>query len=137
MGVNSLPKTVARQRRDCNLNPGPYALESITLTTRLPKSLYGDRNRQALPSGERIRNVVLSAIGLTNQSMLTVVPRLSTRRYPHLLLSAGACSYQSISPAPAEGAQQQTSCTPLLLSIGGLDIRTDTRPLHRPCSAYY
>ena len=95
MGVNSLPKTVARQRRDCNLNPGPSALESITLTTRLPKSLYGDRNRQALPSSERIRNVVLSAIGLTNQSMLTVVPRLSTRRYPHLLLSAGACSYHS------------------------------------------
>ena len=29
MGVNSLPKTVTRQRRDYNLNPG-------TLTTRLP-----------------------------------------------------------------------------------------------------
>ena len=23
MGVNSLPKTVIRQRRDCDLNPGP------------------------------------------------------------------------------------------------------------------
>ena len=23
MGVNSLPKTVTRQRRDCDLNPGP------------------------------------------------------------------------------------------------------------------
>jgi len=31
MGVNSLPKTVTRQRRDCDLNPGPS-----TLTTRLP-----------------------------------------------------------------------------------------------------
>ena len=28
MGVNSLPKTVPRHRRDCDLNPG--------LTTRLP-----------------------------------------------------------------------------------------------------
>ena len=32
MGVNSLPKTVTRQRRDCDLNPGPSAPESSTLT---------------------------------------------------------------------------------------------------------
>jgi len=36
MGVNSLPKTVTRQRRDCDLNPGPSAPESSTLTTLLP-----------------------------------------------------------------------------------------------------
>jgi len=36
MGVNSLSKTVTRQRRDCNLNPGRSAPESSTLTTRLP-----------------------------------------------------------------------------------------------------
>jgi len=35
MDVNSLPKTVTRQRRDCNLNPGPSAPESSMLTTRL------------------------------------------------------------------------------------------------------
>jgi len=44
MGMNSLPKTVTRQRRGCDLNPGPTALESSTLTTRLPlkigESLY-------------------------------------------------------------------------------------------------
>jgi len=34
--VNSLPKTVIRQRRDCDLNLGPSAPESSTLTTRLP-----------------------------------------------------------------------------------------------------
>ena len=39
MGVNSLPKTVTRQRRDCDLNPGPSAPESSTLTTWL-KKLY-------------------------------------------------------------------------------------------------
>ena len=33
--MNSLPKTVTRQRRDCDLNPGPSAPESSTLTTRL------------------------------------------------------------------------------------------------------
>ena len=31
MGVNSLPKTVTRQRRGCDLNPGPSAPESSTL----------------------------------------------------------------------------------------------------------
>ena len=36
MGLNSLPKTVIRQRRGCDLNPGPSAPESSTLTTRLP-----------------------------------------------------------------------------------------------------
>jgi len=36
MGVNSLPKTVTRQRRGCDLNPGPSVPESSTLTTRLP-----------------------------------------------------------------------------------------------------
>ena len=36
MGVNSLPKTVIRQRRGCDLNPGPSAPETSALTTRLP-----------------------------------------------------------------------------------------------------
>ena len=38
MGVNSLPKTDktgTRQRRGCDLNPGPPAPESSTLTTPL------------------------------------------------------------------------------------------------------
>ena len=35
MGVNSLLKTVTRQRRYYDLNPGPSAPESSTLTTRL------------------------------------------------------------------------------------------------------
>jgi len=34
--VNSLPKTVTRQRRGCDLKPGPSAPESSTLATRLP-----------------------------------------------------------------------------------------------------
>ena len=35
MGVNSLPRTVTRQHRNCDLNPGPSAPESSTLTTQL------------------------------------------------------------------------------------------------------
>jgi len=41
--VNSLPKTVTLQRRDCDLNPGPSAPESSTLTTRLPSHPVGTR----------------------------------------------------------------------------------------------
>jgi len=40
MGANSLPKTVTRQRRSCDLNPGPSAPESSTQTTRLPSHPY-------------------------------------------------------------------------------------------------
>jgi len=40
MGVNSLPKTVIRQRRDCDLNPRPSVPESSTLTTRLTSHPY-------------------------------------------------------------------------------------------------
>ena len=36
MGVNSLPKTLTRQRRGCDLNPGPSAPEFSALNTRLP-----------------------------------------------------------------------------------------------------
>ena len=36
MTVNSLPKTVTRHRRGCDLNPGSSAPESSTLITRLP-----------------------------------------------------------------------------------------------------
>ena len=63
-----------------------------------------------------------------NKSVLSLVPRLSTRRYPHLLLSAGACSkYRSIAGTLCpQGAQQQTSRTPLLLSIDGTDRQMKT-----------
>ena len=39
MGRNSLPKAVTRQRRDCDLYPGPTAPESSTLTARLASHL--------------------------------------------------------------------------------------------------
>jgi len=42
MGVNSLPKTVTRQCRGCDLNPGPTAPECSTLTNRLPNRIGND-----------------------------------------------------------------------------------------------
>jgi len=40
MGVNSLPKTVTRQHHDCDLNPGPSAPESSTITTQSSDVLH-------------------------------------------------------------------------------------------------
>ena len=72
--------------------------------------------------------------------MLCLVLRLSTRRYPHLLLSADACS---TAPAPVDryllpqGAQQQTLVAAVDRWNRQTDGRTDARSLHRPCTAYY
>jgi len=46
MGANSLPKTVARQRPGCDLNRGPSAPESSTLTTRL--QIYSGKELQKM-----------------------------------------------------------------------------------------
>jgi len=44
MGLNSLPKTVTRQRRGCDLNQDPSAPESSTLTTQLPSHPTEDKH---------------------------------------------------------------------------------------------
>jgi len=56
--VNSLPKTVTRQCRGCDLNPGPSAPESSTLTTWLPShpcclglGIWLDRGRDRCKGG--------------------------------------------------------------------------------------
>ena len=46
--MNSLPKTVTRHRRGCDLNPGPTAPESSTLTTRLPGRVTGQYVRSGV-----------------------------------------------------------------------------------------
>ena len=53
MGVNSLPKTVTRQRRDSRLRfePRPSAPESSPLTTRLPIHRCGTCYRSLLRCG--------------------------------------------------------------------------------------
>ena len=92
MGVNSLPKTVTRQRRDCDLNPGPTASESSTLTTRLPShplTMY-----LHLISGK------LKLIGLTctcTCSARLYPPDEPTNESTNQRTSAYSCSVRSIS----------------------------------------
>jgi len=67
--VNSLRKTVTRQRSDCGLNTDPSAPKSSTLTTRLPTctdyfSLIARQNMSAVStaSGCIVRTVDASVI---------------------------------------------------------------------------
>ena len=75
MGVNSLRKTVTRQRRGCDLNPCPSAPESSTLTTRLPShNTVAARNKSdetslvQLPTSAVI--VALPAFGIRTPLLL-------------------------------------------------------------------
>jgi len=72
MGVNSLPKTVTRQRRGCDLYPGPSAPESSTLTTRLPSHPNGGGGR---------KNKKLSYRRVTARCVLSVVILPITTHY--------------------------------------------------------
>ena len=64
--MNSLPKAVTRQRRDCDLNPDPSVPESSTLTTRLPSHplfmivTYNDDDAESEVSDTCVRNSLLS-----------------------------------------------------------------------------
>jgi len=73
MGVNSLPKTVTRQRRDWDLNPGPSAPESSTLTTRLPSHtrlpVYQTWNWVIGSTGQWVIWVIFH-VGVTGSSFL-------------------------------------------------------------------
>jgi len=70
MGVNSLPKTVTRQRSDSDLNPGPSAPESSTLTARLPSHL-----------AQALRSVIASFLA----------PESTIKKPKHRLLADATC----------------------------------------------
>jgi len=74
MGVNSLPKTVTRQRRDCDLYPGPSAPESSTQTTRL--------------SSHHIEDIMTAEIG-------TGINGIALRPLPSTIFWIGHCTTAS------------------------------------------
>ena len=67
MGVNSLPKTVTRQRRGCDLNPGPSAHESSTLTTRLPSHPEG------IKAGRNLFTPAVNQVTIWQSKTVTVI----------------------------------------------------------------
>jgi len=82
MCVNRLPKTVTRQRRGCDLNPGLSALESSKLNTRLPS--HPNNGLQCQNTTVYKSNVSLFKIYRMNTHSELIAS--------HLLLSAVACS---------------------------------------------
>ena len=64
MGVNSLPETVTRQRRGCDLNTGPTAPESSTLTIRLPSHSFYTLVRVRVIVIKVMKRISLMIIGL-------------------------------------------------------------------------
>ena len=67
--MNSLPKTVTRQRRGCDLNPGPSARESSTLTTQLPShpELYRNSNRSRCRHVLAAKNLVSDGVQINTE----------------------------------------------------------------------
>jgi len=61
MGVNSLPKTVTRQRRGCDLNPGPSAPVSSTATE--PPTIVNNALYVVIPSCCLVVGERWSAVG--------------------------------------------------------------------------
>jgi len=70
MGVNSLPKTVTRQRRGCDLNPGPSVPESSTLTIRLPS--------HSRDEGEKKGITIHPTRGTLNSTFSTVIALMTS-----------------------------------------------------------
>ena len=113
MGVNSLPKTVTRRRRDCDLNPGPSPPESSTLTTRPPSHPGADVGGQmsghawTCPAtlGPVPRRLVKYAVRWSRRG-----PAASFRRlWPRAAFQSAYSNSQS--PAPAFYAQLRlTTC---------------------------
>ena len=130
MGVNSLPKTVTRQRRGCDLNPGPTAPESSTLTTRLPSSRVLFRNAVTFTVYNFSQKTVL---------YLRCGSRESTSANHCSATFCGTSSWDH--SIDAARSPRQMWIDRRLLSTGPTDRQTDRqtdiRPLHRPCSAMW
>jgi len=84
MDVNSLPETVTRQRRGCDLNPGPSAPESSTLTTRLPSQRTDGRLCCRIAQmDEQAENIVpAEAVGCTAAGITVMRPQCVAQTEP-------------------------------------------------------
>ena len=81
MGVNSLPKTVTRQHRGCDLNPGPSAPESSLLTTRYQTKKDTERqtDRQKV---QMTQEIVICEKVINKATLFTICKEQMTRNVP-------------------------------------------------------
>jgi len=136
--VNSLPKTVTRQRHDCDLNLGHSASESSTLTTRLPSHhrrvinlfrRFLDPTRVYTPIGISIGSSVSAGLtGVTNAH--TQTDRQTGRQ------TDGQTDGQTDRPQYIYKKSKQDICTATCtdesyLPHGYLPSRRAQRPIYR------
>ena len=113
MGVNSLPKTVTGQRRECDLNPCPSAPESSTLTTRLASHGY---SRVDLAVGVIVLSPTLLYIGgasaghVASSSLLDIANELGVYEKVLHVLSVETDKIQQQITA-SDGSRQQHNAT--------------------------
>jgi len=117
MGVNSLPKTVTRQRRDCDLNPGPSVPESSTLTTWLPSH----------PQSSGLRNQsIYPAIDVVPMRLIRDEKFISYRRSVRHQTSAGArYQHEHIRPPTSivdRDATKSRTGVAVVLSVSRLNL---------------
>jgi len=79
MGVNSLPKTVTQQRRDCDY-PGPSTPESSTLTTRLAIAVETAHAQFQYVSAESVFAVTSLLSGLRTMGTIRKCHKWTDRR---------------------------------------------------------
>jgi len=142
--VSSLRKTLTRQRRSCDLNPGATAPESSTLTTRLPSHQvmrYDEIDAEAIRYMEAALVVVTRRIvgtqytvrsassrGLLRLHLLTDAraPSSSPPRYlslsrPHtVLISTGGTVGRAARPASLLYSKPRSRPTTLRRTDGGV-----------------
>ena len=76
MGVNSLNKTVTRQRHGCDLNSGPTVPESSMLTTWIPShSTVGHCKPFAKLNCNHFQDVTVMQLMLQNMILVLVLVR--------------------------------------------------------------
>ena len=126
MGVNSLPKTVTRQCRSCDLNPGPTAPESSTLTTQLP-------SHHILHTGQSQSDRPAALHPVYNISLGQVTCALNTRAIPNIhLIFTSAPNSRLNTPFIFGQKVSQTeyvNSLPSILSHCWLGVRKSIRPV--------
>jgi len=117
-----LPKTVTRQRRDCDLNPGPAAPESSTSNHSAELVEIGRRNLVGInvrPRRERRACVVASR----QQSVIRVSPGAFSCFHLTALMSL----HQRIPNEPAHLQRQWRWLTPFRSSACMLSVRAPSK----------
>ena len=105
-----MPKTVTRQRRGCDLNPGPSAPESSTLTTRLPRAtryvtLCRVKPTKWRPYRDRIDSVTSSSPDAYETSRYAV-----RETGPRLMVAGGAWFDRDDATGRSAGAEKFLLC---------------------------